>query len=183
MMTGPTEHDRSRPGGGCVAGWLSLLRRSRPESEIVRVPSARWSPWFRDEWGTVMPALSPSAPRPDSSGRALASNEPGVLRQGVRDGIARSHVDIWVQDIDDAIRQIEAIGGTVKKAPSLYPRPHSYPGERPLIDWAVMQDPFGNEFCLVSVLAPEAIEAARKAGEEGPCDDRRLRAAAGRTTA
>ncbi len=64
----------------------------------------------------------------------------------------RSHVDIWVRDVDTAIRQVEAIGGTLKRPPAIYPRPHSYAGERPLIDWAVMQDPFGNEFCLIRVL-------------------------------
>jgi hypothetical protein len=33
------------------------------------------------------------------------------------------------------------------------PWPGSFPGESPLIDWAVMQDPFGNQFCLVTVSA------------------------------
>ena len=61
----------------------------------------------------------------------------------------RSHVDIGVADVDAAIRQIEAIGGRVKKAPSLYPG-RGRSGKVPTIDWAVMQDPFGNEFCLVS---------------------------------
>jgi predicted enzyme related to lactoylglutathione lyase len=94
----------------------------------------------------------------------------------------RSHADIWVRDVDKAISQIEAIGGTLKKAPSIYPRPHSYPGERPTIDWAVMQDPFGNEFCLVSVLTPEEARAVAKAGEDGPGDDHHWRVAAGRTS-
>ena len=93
----------------------------------------------------------------------------------------RSHVDIWVRDVDTAIGQIEAIGGHLKRAPSIYPRPHSYPGERPTIDWAVMQDPFGNEFCLVSVLTPEESDAVARAGETGPADDHHWRVAAGRT--
>jgi predicted enzyme related to lactoylglutathione lyase len=90
----------------------------------------------------------------------------------------RGHVDIWVRDIDKAIGQIEAIGGRVKKPPAIYPRPGSYPGERPLIDWAVMQDPFGNEFCLVTVLSAEESQAVESVG---PADDHRLRVAAGRT--
>ena len=48
-----------------------------------------------------------------------------------------------------AVAQVEAIGGTLKKLPSIYPRPGSFPGKPPVIDWAVMADPFGNEFCLV----------------------------------
>lgn len=95
----------------------------------------------------------------------------------------RSHVDIWVRDVDVAIGQIEAIGGTLKRAPSIYPRPHSYPGELPVIDWAVMQDPFGNEFCVISLLTAEEAEAVAKAGEDGPGDDHRWRVVAGRTSA
>lgn len=93
----------------------------------------------------------------------------------------RSHVDIWVRDIDRAIEEIEAIGGRLKRAPSIYPRPGSYPGEPPRIDWAVMQDPFGNEFCLVNVLTPSEVQAVEDAARSGPGDDQRLRAAAGRT--
>ena len=90
----------------------------------------------------------------------------------------RGHVDIWVRDIDTAITQVEAIGGHVKKAPTIYPRPGSYPGEPPRIDWAVMQDPFGNEFCLITVLSTDAVQAVEALGE---ADDHLLRAAAGRT--
>ncbi|MGH9212473.1 MAG: VOC family protein [Acidimicrobiales bacterium] len=94
----------------------------------------------------------------------------------------RSHVDIWVRDVDKAISQIEAIGGTLKKSPSIYPRPHSYPGEKPSIDWAVMQDPFGNEFCVISVLTSDESYAVAAAGETGTGDDHHWRVAAGRTT-
>ncbi|MEX2623282.1 MAG: VOC family protein [Acidimicrobiia bacterium] len=95
----------------------------------------------------------------------------------------RSHVDIGVRNVDTAISEIEAIGGTVKRQPSIYPRPHSYEGEPPSIDWAVMQDPFGNEFCLVSVLTPEESRAVAQAGEQGDGDDHHWRAVAGRAAA
>ncbi len=94
----------------------------------------------------------------------------------------RSHVDIWVRDIESAVREIEAIGGTVKKEPSVYPRPHSAVGGPPVIDWAVMQDPFGNEFCLVTVLSPDEVNAIEQAAVAGHGDDRHWRAAAGKTT-
>ena len=93
----------------------------------------------------------------------------------------RSHVDIWVADVDAAVGQITAIGGHLKKVPSIYPRPRSYEGESPRIDWAVMQDPFGNEFCLVSVLTPEESKAVYEAGEKADGDDHFWRVAAGRT--
>ena len=86
-------------------------------------------------------------------------------------GTNRSHVDITVNDLDVAIGQIAAIGGRLKRAPSIYPRPHSYPGKPPIIDWAVLQDPFGNEFCLVRVLLPAEAAAVALAGEAGTGDD------------
>lgn len=94
----------------------------------------------------------------------------------------RVHIDITPENgIDDAIERIIAIGGRVKKAPSLYPRPGSHGEEQPLIDWAVMQDPFGNEFCLVSNLTQEEMAAVRAATEAGASTDEEWRRAAGRT--
>lgn len=92
----------------------------------------------------------------------------------------RAHVDIWVRDVDIAIDQIEKIGGRSKTAPSIYARPHSGTGEAPLIDWAVMQDPFGNEFCLVSRLTSDQMAAVARAAAEGDGDDHHWRVAAGR---
>lgn len=86
-------------------------------------------------------------------------------------GANRSHVDITVEDLDEAIPRIEGIGGSLKRAPSIYPRPHSYPGQPPSIDWAVMQDPFGNEFCLVRELTSAEAEAVTLAGELDSGDD------------
>jgi predicted enzyme related to lactoylglutathione lyase len=95
----------------------------------------------------------------------------------------RSHIDLDVSDVDAAIERIVAIGGSVKKPPSLYPRPGSMPGKVPVIDWAVMQDPFGNEFCLVSDLTRDEIKtvlaAAAAAGNDSTDED--WRRAAGRT--
>ena len=91
----------------------------------------------------------------------------------------RGHIDIWVRSIDEAIPRIEAIGGSVKKPPTIYPRPGSFPGERPRIDWAVMRDPFGNEFCLVTILGQAQRDAVQAAAAEGPGDDQRWREAAG----
>ena len=74
------------------------------------------------------------------------------------------HIDITPNaGIDQAIKDIVALGGRVKKAPSLYPRPGSHGDQQPVIDWAVMQDPFGNEFCLVDDLTSEQSHAAMAA--------------------
>ena len=87
----------------------------------------------------------------------------------------RAHVDIGVRDIDEAIPRIEAIGGRLKKNPTLYPRPHSYPGESVSIDWAVMQDPFGNEFCLITILTQDEVDAVDAAAATGNGDDQHWR--------
>jgi hypothetical protein len=92
------------------------------------------------------------------------------------------HLDITpTHGVDAAIEEILALGGSVKKPPSLYPRPGSCGDEPPVIDWAVMRDPFGNEFCLVHDLTPDQSAAAMLAAEHGTTDDRKLRAAAGQT--
>lgn len=94
----------------------------------------------------------------------------------------RVHIDLTPREgIDRAIEQIVALGGSVKKPPSLYPRPRSHGAVPPVIDWAVMQDPFGNEFCLVSELTDAEIDAVLEATRAGAATDREWRMAAGRT--
>ena len=64
----------------------------------------------------------------------------------------RAHIDVTPNNgIDDAISQILSLGGSVEKPPSLYPRPGSHGDVRLIIDWAVTQDPFGNESRLVMI--------------------------------
>ena len=94
------------------------------------------------------------------------------------------HIDITpTNGIDAAIEQIPMPGGTVNKRPNLNPRPGSQGNDKPAIDWAVMQDPFGNEFCLVHDLTRSPSAAAMAAAERGVKDDRALRETAGQTGA
>ena len=91
------------------------------------------------------------------------------------------HIDITPNNgIDQAIQEIIELGGSVKKPPSLYPRPGSRGDDRPLIDWAVMQDPFGNEFCLVDNLTLDQSTAAMDAVDAST--DEQWRIAAGVTS-
>ena len=87
-------------------------------------------------------------------------------------------MDIGVDDVDVAIAQVERLGGRLKYPPTLFPVPHAYEGARPLIDWAVMQDPFGNEFCLVRELTRAERAALGAAADDGPADDAHWRAVA-----
>jgi len=100
--------------------------------------------------------------------------------KGEHEGPNRCHLDITVQDVDRAVEQIIRLGGALRKAPSIYPRPGSFPGKKPLIDWAVMRDPFGNEFCLVSELTRAESAAVEAVGHAST--DPEWREAAGRTS-
>jgi predicted enzyme related to lactoylglutathione lyase len=102
-----------------------------------------------------------------------------VVKSRKGDHPNRAHIDVTPNDgIDEAISRIVALGGAVKKPPSLYPRPGSHGDEPPIIDWAVMQDPFGNEFCLVDDLTDAQIEAVVAATDAGASTDEEWRAAA-----
>lgn len=60
----------------------------------------------------------------------------------------RAHLDITVEHLDGAVEEVVALGGTVVKPPGPFPE------SDPVLEWAVMADPFGNEFCLIRDLAP-----------------------------
>jgi hypothetical protein len=61
----------------------------------------------------------------------------------------RVHLDFTVDSVQTALDEVEALGGRVKKAPGMYPS-----DDDPVLEWAVAQDPFGNEFCLVRDVGP-----------------------------
>jgi len=107
-------------------------------------------------------------------------NSPLDIQAPTAESPNQVHIDITPNNgIDQAIEEIIELGGRVKKPPSLYPRPGSRGDHRPLIDWAVMQDPFGNEFCLVENLTDDQSQAAMAATEART--DQQWRTAAGVT--
>lgn len=61
----------------------------------------------------------------------------------------RVHLDFTVDDVEAAIREVEAHGGQLEKAPSMYPS-----DDHRVLEWAVVLDPFGNEFCLIRDVDP-----------------------------
>ncbi len=58
--------------------------------------------------------------------------------------IGGTHIDLRVDDVADAVRRTEEIGGVTRTPPAFYPS-----DDDPYLEWAVMADPFGNEFCFV----------------------------------
>ena len=55
----------------------------------------------------------------------------------------RAHIDITVTDVARAVDEVVELGGSVVRPPGFWP------DDDPLLEWAVMADPFGNEFCLI----------------------------------
>ncbi len=55
----------------------------------------------------------------------------------------RVHIDITVQNIDWAIEQVIELGGSLVRPKGVYA-----PND-PRLEWAIMADPFGNEFCII----------------------------------
>ena len=60
----------------------------------------------------------------------------------------RVHLDITVDDVGRAVKEVIALGGAVVKPPGLFPE------AEPVLEWTVMADPFGNEFCLIRDVVP-----------------------------
>ena len=77
-----------------------------------------------------------------------ADKAPWILLQLVPKGQisvhSGTHLDFRVNDVAGAERQIEEIGGVVVKQAAFYPDESD-----PMLEWAVMKDPFGNEFCII----------------------------------
>jgi predicted enzyme related to lactoylglutathione lyase len=72
-----------------------------------------------------------------------------ILLQLVREDRApptnNAHLDLTVEDVDEAVEQALALGATVFREKGTYP----IGSPKPYLEWAVMLDPFGNKFCLI----------------------------------
>lgn len=77
-----------------------------------------------------------------------SENSPWILLQRVpQDQVSLhsgTHLDFRVDDVAGAARQIEEIGGVLVKPAALYPDE-----DDPMLEWAILRDPFGNEFCII----------------------------------
>jgi hypothetical protein len=61
----------------------------------------------------------------------------------------RAHLDFVVEDVAVAVAQVVEWGGSVVKEPGLFYEPDA---PDPVLEWAVLADPFGNEFCAIREL-------------------------------
>jgi predicted enzyme related to lactoylglutathione lyase len=55
----------------------------------------------------------------------------------------RAHIDLTVDDVPRAVEEVIALGGSVIREPGFFPE------DDPALEWAVVADPFGNEFCVI----------------------------------
>ncbi len=61
----------------------------------------------------------------------------------------RAHLDFLVEDVAAAVAQVLDLGGSVVREPGFFREPGN---PDPVLEWAVLADPFGNEFCLIREL-------------------------------
>lgn len=117
-----------------------------------------------ERFWSALTGLSPTGRHGDENGDRYSSlEEPDealwlLLQLVPRDQtswIGGTHLDLRVDDVAVAVRRAEEIGGVTVNAPGFYP-----PGNAPYLEWAVMQDPFGNQFCFVKwpLASPVAVE-------------------------
>ena len=59
----------------------------------------------------------------------------------------RAHIDLTVDDVSRAVEEVIALGGSVIRKPGFFPE------DDPELEWAVVADPFGNEFCVIRDIA------------------------------
>ena len=61
----------------------------------------------------------------------------------------RAHLDFLVDDVAAAVAQVVGLGGSVVREPGFFREPGN---PDPVLEWAVLADPSGNEFCLIREL-------------------------------
>ena len=149
-------------GAGAVLVRSNRIRGSRPPGPIASPISATRTR-RPGSTGSLFHRV-PTAKRSDCGG--VARRGVAILRRIARTSTSPSKTST------PRSRRTEAIGGRLKYPPTVYPVPRVPEGARPLIDWAVMQEPFGNEFCLVRELHTPSARAwqSRRAGgaEDAP---------------
>lgn len=62
-----------------------------------------------------------------------------------------AHVDLFTDDVSRAVEDSLAIGAALVRPVGFYPdHDPALTDDKPVLEWAVMADPFGNEFCLIN---------------------------------
>lgn len=70
----------------------------------------------------------------------------------------RAHIDITVESVDRVVEEVIALGGRVVRPKGMHPP------DAPRLEWALMADPFGNEFCLITDIEPRHAATSKLLG-------------------
>jgi hypothetical protein len=109
-----------------------------------------------ERFWSALTGLTPTGRHGDANGDTYAVlqdpdadvDAPWLLLQLVPEDQAAwlggTHLDLRVEDVALAVSQAEGIGGVTVKPPAFYPS-----DQAPYLEWAIMQDPNGNQFCFV----------------------------------
>lgn len=101
---------------------------------------------------TGLPVVFSTVGAPTPYSRLGEANGRSILLQLVEEDKSstknRAHPDITVENVDIAVERAAAHGATLLREKDTYP----LWAEDPFLEWAVMADPFGNEFCLIKDL-------------------------------
>ena len=105
-------------------------------------------------WGSVL-GLEVQWPSEGGQFSRLGAKGPGsVLLQLVPESKTdlknRAHIDVTVTNVAHAVAEVVKLGGSVVREPGFWPAE----GDEALLEWAVVADPFGNEFCLIKEVVP-----------------------------
>jgi len=125
-----------------------------------------------ERFWSALTGLSPTGRHGDENGDQYSSLKASdsslwlLLQLVPRDQtswIGGTHLDLRVDDVALAVRRTEEIGGVTVKAPGFYPS-----GDAPYLEWAIMQDPFGNQFCFVKwpLTSAAAVEGTSVTAEQ-----------------
>lgn len=109
-----------------------------------------------ERFWSALSGMTPTGRHGDANGHTYAvledpdgeEDDLWILLQLVTDaGGSRkggTHLDFRVGDVAEAVQRTTLIGGKTVKTPAFYPsEAEAY------LEWAIMEDPFGNEFCFV----------------------------------
>lgn len=101
---------------------------------------------------TGLPVVISRVGAPTPYSRLGEANGRSILLQLVEESKSstknRAHADLTVENVDIAVEQAAALGATRVRARDTYPLSEG----DPFLEWTVMADPFGNEFCLIKDL-------------------------------
>ncbi len=162
---GNTPSCEAHESGDAVATTSGIAKLWKPVVNVCDLDEG-------ERFWSALTGLSPTGRHGDENGDQYSSLEGHdeslwlLLQLVPRDQtswIGGAHLDLQVDDVALAVSRTQEIGGVTVKAPGFHPS-----GDTPYLEWAIMQDPFGNQFCFVKwpLTSPAAVEGTSVTAEQ-----------------